>query len=189
MPNRTSSVFVYRWVEFRPDETGGKISWYGNMARYKMAVSRKKGYEEAEIDGLIFAAWKDLRYGHGPVAVYSGQACTAAFAITSEKDTGRIYAMSPDHTLKGGLLAAGINMDAVRNTIKRHKEDIGSMADRANLKKFHLLRISLHTGDKDEGNGLYEAAYGRWRYGSKEVYGFLTWGLMWLHVCGLWLGS
>jgi hypothetical protein len=175
MSNRASSVSVYRWIDFQPDEIDGKISWYGNMTRYKMAVSRKKGYEQAEIDDLIFAAWKNSRYGYGPIVVYSGQACTAAFALTSEKDTDRIYSMSPDHTLKGGLLAAEINMNAVRNTIKRCKEDIGSMADRANLEKFHLLRISLHKGDTgDEGNGLYEAVYGCWRYGSGEVYGFLS---------------
>jgi hypothetical protein len=175
MQNRASSVFVYRWIDFRPDEIDGKISWYGDMTRYKTAIFRKRGYEEAEIDGLIFATWKDLRYKYGPIVVYSDQTRTAAFAFTSEKDTDRVYLMSPDHTLKGGLLAAGINTKGVRNKIKHYKEAIGSIANRANLEKFHLLRISLRKGNKgEEGNGLYEAAHGYWRYGSGEVYDFLS---------------
>jgi hypothetical protein len=151
------SVFVYRWVEVSRGET-----WYGSFTRHKMALSRKKGYEEAEIDGLVFCS-----YANGPLLLYTDDTKCIAFSLASESIMRRIRDSSRDGSLVSGLYAVEIKVDAARRALDRMTEEVGIMANPDNAWKFHLLRITLHTG-KD--SHFYEMDHGRWRYGVGDVY-------------------
>jgi hypothetical protein len=164
-----SNVFVYRWVEI----SRGEETWYGSFTRYEQALSRKKGYEEAVIGGLVFCT-----YASGPLLLYTDDTKGTAFEIASDITMRRIRESSQGGSLASGLNKAGLSVDAAKRVLGGLSEDVGIMANPDNAGKFHLLRVSLHTGKDDR---LYELDHGRWRYGGSGVYALLkreyeTWG-------------
>jgi hypothetical protein len=155
------NVFVYRWVELLP----GEETWYGTLTRYEQALARKKGYEEAELDGLVFCTYAD-----GPLLLYTDDTKGTAFAIAPDITMRRIRESSQDGSLAGGLYAAKVNTGVTRQALGEMAGAVGIMANPGNAGKFHFLRVSLHTGKDDR---LYELDHGRWRYGSGDVYSLL----------------
>jgi hypothetical protein len=163
------SVFVYRWVELAQMES----TWYGSMTRYEMALSRKKGYEEAVFGELVFCT-----YSSGPLLLYTDGAGEAAFEIAGEKCVDHIREKSADGSLRNGLDRCGLNTGVAAEYLQRLTGEAGFMANPFNTGKFHFLRISLYKG---KNNSLYEYDHGSWRYGDPEVYRLLereyeSWG-------------
>jgi hypothetical protein len=154
------SVFVYRWVELLYGDT-----WYGSMTRYETALSRKRGYEEAVFDELIFCA-----YSAGPLLLYTDSAREAAFEVAGEKRVEFIREKAANGELRDGLIRCGINLDAAKTELQRSIKEVGVMTNPANAGRFHLLRISIHKG---KNNMLYEYNHGRWWYGKDAVYRLL----------------
>jgi hypothetical protein len=155
-------VFIYRWVEM----SRTKKTWYGSFTRHIQALSRKKGYEEAAIGGLVFCTYKD-----GPLLLYVDDTKEAAFQLTSEITMRNIREVSEDGSLADGLHKAGIKIDVATQTLNTMIEEVGIMANPDNVGKFHLLRISL---DKGKDGRLYQLDHGRWQYGDVGVYSLLT---------------
>jgi hypothetical protein len=166
------SVFVYRWIELSQWDT-----WYGTMTRYETALSRKKGYEEAVIDGLVFCT-----YALGPLLLYTDNTREAAFEMAGEKRVCSIREKAVNGELRDGLIQYGINCTVAKRELRSREKEAGIMANPANMERFHFLRISLHKGKDDQ---LYEYDRGYWRYGAGDVYRQLekeyrAWGSLWL---------
>jgi hypothetical protein len=155
------SVFVYRWVEI----SRGEETWYGSFARYEQALSRKKEYKEAVIDGLVFCA-----YASGPLLLYTDDTKGIAFEIAPDSTMRHIFRSSRDGSLASGLYAVKINTGVAKRVLDALSEDVGIMANPDNAGKFHLLRVSLHRGKDDY---FYVLEHGRWRYGVGDVYPLL----------------
>jgi hypothetical protein len=159
---RMKNVFVYRWVELLQDDT-----WYGSITRYETALFRKKGYEEAVIDGLIFCT-----YASGPLLLYTGNTREAAFEIAGEKRVCSIREKSVNGRLRDGLVQCSINCAVAEEELQRLTKATGSIANPANMERFHFLRISLY---KRKDSLLYVYDHGRWQYEGDDVYRRLVW--------------
>jgi hypothetical protein len=163
-----NNVFIYRWVELLQDDT-----WYGSVSRYEMALSRKKGYEEAVFGNLVFCT-----YVEGPLLLYTDGEKAAAFELAGEKRVRAIREKTAGGSLWAGLATCGINCRVAEEAMLDKAGKVGVIANPANMERFHFLHISLNKG---KNNALYEYDHGRWRYGSDDVYRLLaheykTWG-------------
>jgi hypothetical protein len=159
--SKMSGVFVYRWIEL--SEIGG--TWYGSLTRYRQHLLRKKGYEEACFDGMLFCT-----YSGGPLLLYAGDGRGEVFEMASEKRLACMREMFQGGCLGDVLKRGRVNLDVARKTLGRLTEDVGFMSNPANAEKFHFLRVSIHAG-KD--NMLYECDHGKWRSGGEDVYELL----------------